>query len=156
MSSAGAGGPSAPPRWPAIAGLTVSLAGLAVAAYLTVAHYTTAVTLACPDTGVINCQKVTTSSYSEVAGVPVALLGLIFFTVMVPLQTPPAWRTQRPVIRAGRLGLAVGGMAMVLWLVYAELFRLDAICLYCSAVHVLTFALFVIVVVATTNAASES
>ena len=33
-------------------------------------------------------------------------------------------------------------MAAVLWLVYVELFRLDAICLYCTAVHIVTIALF--------------
>ena len=45
-----------------------------------------------------------------------------------------------------RLAGAVAGMAFVLWLVYAELFVVRAICLWCTVVHVLAFALFVIVV----------
>lgn len=32
----------------------------------------------------------------------------------------------------------------MLYLVYVELFRVDAICLWCTAVHVLTFLLFVV------------
>ena len=40
---------------------------------------------------------------------------------------------------------------MVIYLVYAELFEIDAICLWCSVVHVITFALFVAVVMAETG-----
>ena len=45
-------------------------------------------------------------------------------------------------MRYARLAAAVGGVAMVLWLVYAELFIIDAICLYCTVVHGLTLLLF--------------
>jgi len=41
------------------------LVGLAVSAYLTVEHYSSSTTLACPESATINCVKVTTSSYSE-------------------------------------------------------------------------------------------
>ena len=37
-------------------------------------------------------------------------------------------------------------MAFVLWLVYAELFLIGAICLFCTAVHALTFILFALVI----------
>jgi uncharacterized membrane protein len=40
----------------------------------------------------------------------------------------------------------VGGMGMVFYLLYAELFSIKAICLWCTAVHVVTFLLFVLVV----------
>jgi uncharacterized membrane protein len=45
-----------------------------------------------------------------------------------------------------RLRLAwVGiGMAMVLYLVWAELFKIHAICLWCTVVHVVTFALLIV------------
>lgn len=115
--------------------------GLAAATYLTIAHYTTTATLACPETGVINCAKVTTSPYSVELGVPLALLGLIFFVVMLPLQLPAAW-LKTGWLRWGRLALASAGVLMVFWLLYVELFKLNAICLYCTAVHVLTILLF--------------
>ena len=42
--------------------------------------------------------------------------------------------------------LASGGMLFVLWLLYAELFVIRALCLWCTAMHILTFALFVLVI----------
>ena len=56
-----------------------------MAGYLTYEHYDTAAVLACPSTGAIDCIKVTTSTYSKVFGVPVALLGLLYFVAMTPL-----------------------------------------------------------------------
>jgi uncharacterized membrane protein len=37
-------------------------------------------------------------------------------------------------------------VVFVLYLVWAELFRIDAICLWCTVVHVVTLALFAVVV----------
>lgn len=130
------------PRWPGVVGTVASVLGLGVSGYLTYEHYTSSTSLACSDNGVVNCLKVTTSSYSEVAGVPVALLGLIFFAVMLVLQLPPMWRRTELAIRWIRLGWATVGLGTVLYLFYAELFRIDAICLWCTSVHVLTLIVF--------------
>ena len=124
----------------------MALAGLAVSAYLTVEHYSSSTTLACPETGVVNCVKVTTSSYSTLVGVPVALLGLLFFAAMSVLCAPVAWRASNPWVGRARLVGAVAGAVMVVYLVWAELFRIDAICLWCTGVHVVTLALFAVVV----------
>jgi uncharacterized membrane protein len=129
--------------------LALSALGLLVAGYLTIEHYTASTTLACPETGVVNCQKVTTSAQSAVLGIPVALLGLMFFVVMLVACLPPVWRMTQPAVRWGRLAFAGVGVAFVVYLVYAELFILDAICLWCTAVHVLTVALFAVLVFAT-------
>jgi uncharacterized membrane protein len=137
------------PRWPAVVGLVLCLAGLGVASYLTYAHYDTHIQLACPDKGVINCAQVTSSSYSKVFGIPVALLGLLFFAFMTPLNLPAAWRSTNPVVRRVRLGSTVIGIGFVCWLLYAELVKIQKICLYCTSVHVLTFLLFVVTIVAT-------
>ena len=136
-------------RWPGVLGTLASALGLGVAGYLTYEHYKSSTSLACSDNGVVNCLKVTTSSYSEVAGVPVALLGLVFFAVMLVLQLPPMWRRADAAIRWIRLGWAVVGLGTVLYLLYAELFSIDAICLWCTSVHVLTFVLFGTTVYAT-------
>ena len=116
--------------------------GLGISVYLTIVHYSTSVTLACTSSGVVNCEKVTTSPESRFLGVPVPLFGLAFFVVMVLANLPAAWRRGEPWIRIGRLAVAAGGVLFVLYLVYAELFRIDAICLWCSAVHVITGLLF--------------
>lgn len=139
----------ATPAWPWMIGLVLCIAGLAVASYLTVAHYATGVSLACPDTGLINCAKVTSSSFSKILGIPVAVLGLAFFAFMLPLQTPWAWRSTNQWLRLVRMGSSVVGIGFVLWLLYAELIKIGNICLYCTFVHALTFALFVLTAVGT-------
>jgi uncharacterized membrane protein len=137
--------PALVPGWVPAASLLLAVAGLAVAGYLTVEHYTASTTLACPETGVVNCQKVTTSPQSAVAGVPVVLLGLIFFAVLLPACLPVAWRSTRRWLRLGRLGFTLSGVGFVVYLIYTELFTLGAICLWCTAVHAITLALFAVV-----------
>ena len=139
------------PRWPGFVGTLACVLGLGVAGYLTYEHFTSSTTLACSDNGVVNCLKVTTSSYSAVAGVPVAVLGLVFFAVMLVFQLPPMWRRPEPAVRIGRLAWAVVGLGTVLYLLYAELFAIDAICLWCTSVHVLTLVLFGTTVYATAS-----
>jgi uncharacterized membrane protein len=143
--------PVAAPRWPAVTTLVLSVLGLAVSVYLTIEHYTSSTTLACPETGVINCQKVTTSAESSIVGIPVALLGLIFFVAMLPLCLPAAWRSRRPELRWGRLAFTLVGIGFVIYLVYTELFTLDAVCLWCTAVHVITVLLFAVVALGTAS-----
>jgi uncharacterized membrane protein len=130
----------AEPSWARTGALALSVAGLAVSVYLTVDHFTTRSVLACPATASVNCEKVTTSQYAWVLGIPVALYGLVFFVAMVALTVPPAWRDDR--LRRVRLGACLVGVASVVYLVGVELFVLDTICLWCTAVHVLTIALF--------------
>jgi uncharacterized membrane protein len=137
------------PAWVPAASLALSVLGLAVSAYLTYEHFSSSSTLACPDTGAINCLKVTTSEYSTFLGIPVALLGLLFFVGMTPLSLPAAWRRPGPWLPRLRLAGVVTGVVFVVYLVWAELFRVDAICLWCAAGHVITFALFAVVVVTT-------
>jgi uncharacterized membrane protein len=136
------------PAWAPVVTLPLSLLGLGVSAYLTYEHYSASTTLACPDTGAINCLKVTTSEYSTFLGIPVALLGLLFFAAMTPLTLPAAWRSPVPWVRWARLAGVVGGAAFVVYLVWAELFQIDAICLWCTVVHAVTLGLFAVVVLA--------
>ena len=137
------------PRWAGLVGTAASLAGLGVAGYLTYEHYTGSTNLVCSDKGIVNCLAVTTSAYSKVAGVPVAVLGLVFFAVMVVLQLPAMWRRTDHLIRGVRVAWSVVGLATVVYLLATELFRLDAICLWCTAVHVLTFVVFISTVLGT-------
>ncbi|TDC15530.1 vitamin K epoxide reductase family protein [Kribbella albertanoniae] len=129
--------------------LSLSAIGVLVSAYLTYEHFTAGTTLACPDSGVVNCVKVTSSQYSKLFGVPVALLGLLFFIGMTALSVPAFWRTASPWPSRARLAGVVVGVVFVLYLVWAELFRINAICLWCTVVHALTLVLFALVVIRT-------
>jgi uncharacterized membrane protein len=139
----------ATPRWPAVAGIVICVLGLADAAYLTYAHYTSATNLACSTKGFVDCAAVTTSRYSHIFGFPVSVLGLVYFAFMLPLMLPVAWRSRNRWLRLVRLGASIVGIGMVLWLVYVELVKLDNLCEYCTGVHVLTFALFIVIALGT-------
>lgn len=136
------------PRWAWPTSLGLAASGLAVSIYLTIEHFTRSTTLACPATGIVNCQKVTESAQSSFLGVPVALLGALYFAGLLALTLPAAWRSPNAAIGRLRLGLAGVGVAFVLYLVYAELFILDAICLWCTVIHIVAVALFAVVALA--------
>lgn len=136
------------PRWWGWVATVLSVIGFGIALYLTIDHFTGTLPV-CAATGIVNCAKVTTSPQSYVAGIPVALLGLLFWTAMAVVNVPPLWRADgRWTARVAwlRLAMAVGGTGFVAWLVYAEVALIKAICLWCTAVHVLTVLLFVLVV----------
>ncbi len=133
------------PRWLPRVAFALALGGVAVSACLTYAHYTSPAVLACSDKGFVNCAQVTTSAQSSFLGMPVAVLGLGWWLVMAVLQSPWAWRSPSPRLHRARLALSLLGVAFVLWLIYAEFVIIGAICLWCSVVHALTFAEFVLV-----------
>jgi uncharacterized membrane protein len=134
-----------------LATFILALYGLGASIYLTIAHYDTSVTLACADKGVINCEAVTTSAQSMVFGVlPVAVLGLAFYIFMVAVNSPWGWRLSWPPVRWARLGSVIVGMCFVLYLIYAEIDQIHAICLWCTSVHVATFLIFALLVFHTT------
>jgi uncharacterized membrane protein len=134
--------PAAWLRWTTFA---LALIGLGVSIYLTYAHYTESALAGCTETtGVVNCGKVTTSEQSVVFGIPVAVLGLAFYVFMVAIMSPWAWKARRREVGLVRLASLVVGIGFVLYLIYAELFDIGSICLYCTSVHVITFFLFVL------------
>lgn len=134
------------PRWAVYTSWALSLVGLALASYLTYEHYAVKVFQGCALGGIFDCQKVTTSAQSRFLGVPVAVLGLVNFLIFAVINSPWAWRVRNYWLHVARFVLSVGGMVFVLWLLYAELLVIDNICIYCTGVHIVTFALFVVLV----------
>lgn len=137
-------GPSRP-LWFLAAGWLLTLAGLGISVYLTATHYDDDVALVCSATGSVDCHAVTTSEYSELAGVPLPLLGLLFFVGFAVLITPWALRSELPALRWARLASTVVGVLFVVYLVTVELAVLHKICLWCTGVHLITILLFFLV-----------
>jgi len=133
-----------PAVWVQISTFVLALAGLGVSVYLTIAHFTESALLGCSESGLVNCTKVTTSPQSYVFGIPVAVLGLAFYVFAVAAMSPWAWRAHRREVHLLRLASLVVGIGFVLYLIYAELFIIGSICLYCTSVHAITFVLFVL------------
>lgn len=106
-----------------LAAFLVALAGSLVAGYLTWVHFDAAA-LVCVAGG--GCETVQESAYSEIAGVPVAALGLAAYTVVVVLVV---WDSP-----AGRLAaamIALVGLVFSLYLLALQLFVIDAVCAWC-------------------------
>jgi uncharacterized membrane protein len=142
------------PRWPGLASFVVALVGLGVSIYLTVEHFSAKPAYACPESATVNCLKVTTSHWSHVGPVPVAVLGLVFFAGMTALCIPAAWRLRS--LDSVRIAGSVLGVVVALVLVWIELFKIDAICLYCTAVHVCSLLLLGTVLWTTSNLRSSN
>jgi uncharacterized membrane protein len=126
--------------------MVVSLLGLADATYLTYQHFSQSAFAGCAESGAVNCEAVTTSPESHVAGIPMAVLGLAFFAFMVAVNSRWGWKAPWAFVHWARLASVVAGIVFVLYLIWAELFRINAICLYCTGVHILTFILFALII----------
>jgi uncharacterized membrane protein len=101
----------------------VALAGLGIAGYLTVVHYAGGAPVCAIAHG---CETVQKSSYASLAGVPVALLGLIGYAGILAslLRDDEAGRTATAF-------LTLLGFGFSAWLTYVEVGRLHAICIWC-------------------------
>jgi uncharacterized membrane protein len=116
------------------------LLGIGIAGYLTWVHYAGLSPLCVGGGG--GCERVQTSSYAKVVGVPVALLGLIGYVSIAAtlLVDRPAWRL------AGA-ALALAGLCFSLYLTYLELAVIDAICQWCVASAVVMTLLAIVLTV---------
>jgi uncharacterized membrane protein len=116
-----------------------ALLGMAVAAYLTYVHYAELEPLCVGGGG--GCERVQSSDYAELAGIPVAVLGLIGYAlILVSL-----WMPGEPGLVSGAL-LALVGFGFSVYLTWAELFEIEAICQWCVVSAVLMTGLAVLTV----------
>lgn len=107
-----------------VAVAVLALAGLAIAGYLTWARYAHG-SVACP-IGDGGCETVQESSYAELAGIPVALLGLLLYVTVLGLV---AWDS--PAARQAVAALALAGTAFAAYLVVIQVAVIDAVCAWC-------------------------
>jgi uncharacterized membrane protein len=107
------------------AAVLAALAGIGVAGYLTWAHFADE-SVICVQGG--GCEEVQESSYSEIAGVPVAALGLASYVTMLALLVWDA-----PLARLSAATLALVGVLFSGYLVIVQLFVIDAVCIWCMA-----------------------
>ena len=134
------------PRWAVTTTFVLSLIGLGLSIFLTISHFDHTVIINSCSTGggTINCLAVTTSPQSYFLGIPVAILGLATYVVLTVLNSPWGWRASNYWLHVARFVIVMVSMCFVLWLLYAELIIIDHICEYCSAVHVVTFAMLIV------------
>jgi uncharacterized membrane protein len=105
--------------------LVLAVVGLAVASYLTYVHYA-GIKPAC--TAGESCTKVQTSVYSKLAGVPVALIGLLGYIAIVASLLAPEGENAR----LATMAFTLVGFGFSAYLTYRELFSIHAICEWCA------------------------
>ena len=105
--------------------LVLALIGTGIAGYLTYVHYAGIQPVCAVAHG---CEKVQTSDWSKLAGVPVALLGLLTYVLIVASLLV---RREEAALVAAALSLT--GFGFSAYLTYRELFTIDAICIWCVA-----------------------
>ena len=98
--------------------------GLAIAVYLTVVHYQGGAPV-CASNG---CEVVQRSRYSELFGLPVALLGALVFATLLASAL-----LRSSVVIAGAAALALAGVVFAVYLVCVQAVVLDAVCAWCIA-----------------------
>lgn len=106
-----------------IATIVLSFIGIGLASYLTYVHYSGSQVVCTSDA----CELVQTSVYSKLAGVPVALLGLIGYVGIFASAVLP----EREETRLATLGLTAIGFGFSAYLTSRELFSLHQICEWC-------------------------
>jgi len=105
----------------------LALVGLGIATYLLAVRVLGEAPACGPLKG---CETVAASEYATIAGIPVALFGVLFSVVL--LGACLAWwrRADRRALYAA-YGLGLAGILAVLYLTYLELFVIEAICVWC-------------------------
>jgi uncharacterized membrane protein len=103
----------------------IALVGLGIATYLTIVHYTGGDPVCAIAHG---CSVVQNSSYAKLAGVPVALLGLLGYLTLLGL-----FARDNETTRTAAACVALAGLGFSAWLTYVEIFELEAICIWCVA-----------------------
>lgn len=127
--------------------LALSLIGFLDSAYLSAKHY-----LGTPVACSIfeGCEKVLTSQYATIYGIPVALLG-VFYYLTIFILTILYWDTGKAQFLQFAAYLTIAGFLASLWFVYLQLFVIGSICIYCiisavASMLLFTLGLFVIFV----------
>lgn len=118
----------------------VAILGFLDAAWLTVAHY---FQVPIPCGLVQGCDIVTTSAYSEILGVPVALLGALYYLTTI-VATIVALEKQGPSLLRLVGQFTWTGFVASLYFVGLQLFVLRAICLWCMASAITSTALLIL------------
>ncbi len=116
----------------------VALAGLFDAMYLTVTHYTNALV---PCNFTQACETVLTSSYSEILGVPIAALGMVFYTVVLSASI---FFVQHKNYHWWLSAWGVIGLLSTIYLLYIQAFVLNAFCQYCLLSAFTSILIFVL------------
>jgi uncharacterized membrane protein len=126
----------------AIAALAVALIGFADAVYLTLKYFKGEI----PPCTIAGCDVVLSSSYSAIAGVPVSLLGAVFYLVMLTGLFIYIDSRNLKILKWTFLLSAVGFL-FTLWFTFVQVAILRAYCQYCLLSAATSTVLFILAII---------
>ena len=125
--------------------LALVLVGLAVSIYMTVYKLTDNSSM-CLGSG--DCSVVNASKYSEVNNIPVAVIGVAGYGAMLVillLEQRPGYFKENAVLLI--FGLALTGFLFTAYLVYVEIFLLNAFCPFCVTSQIAMTMIFILSII---------
>jgi uncharacterized membrane protein len=115
----------------------VAALGIGVATYITIADSGGGAP-ACLAGG-SGCETVAGSSYSHIAGINVAVFGIVAYVLLLASAFVIS-----DLARFGGFAVALGGFGFSVYLTYLEIFKIEAICQWCVSSAVLMTILFLL------------
>jgi uncharacterized membrane protein len=123
----------------------LSIIGLLVAIYMTIFKLTNNESMCIGNSG---CSVVNASGYSEVNGIPVAVIGVIGYLAILGIlwleRKPGFFKTNGSMIL---FGLSLTGFLFTVWLIFVEVALIKALCPFCITSQVMMTAIFILSVV---------
>jgi uncharacterized membrane protein len=128
--------------------LGLTLLGLVASAAATWVHYRLLLhpgyTSFCDVSASVGCTEAYLSAYGSLAGVPVALLGLLWFVLVLALLVAPPSLVAPETVPTYIFALSTVGLAVVLYLAYGSFFVLKTVCPLCLPTYVAVIGLFLL------------
>lgn len=114
---------------PGVVLAALDLIGLAIAGYLSFVELQGALPYCGPLKG---CEEVALSEYARIAGIPVAVFGVVLSVSLFLLAV--AWmRSGRIELLAAHYGLSLLGVVFEIYFTYLEVFVIGAVCVWCAS-----------------------
>jgi uncharacterized membrane protein len=121
-----------------VALVVLALAGFLISFYLTLTHYRNLIPPCYVTSG---CESVVTSRYATILGIPLSLIGTIFFAVMFYLGIALITGPPNKVMRAYEL-LAFAGILVAIVLFLLQAVVLKAYCSYCLGTEAIALSIW--------------
>lgn len=133
----------------------LAIAGLGISGYLAYVEISQVKAICGP---VGECNLVQSSEFARIAGIPIAVLGIIFYSAIMAIWVILRRQDGRysSILVNGLIGLTILGTIFSLYLTAVELFVIEAVCAWCLSSAIITTALLLIIVLAFTRSLSTS
>ena len=136
-------------KWLYRAMMTFVVVGLMVSIYMTVYKLTSNESM-CLGSG--DCSTVNASRYSEVNGIPVAVLGVIgYASILAALWVEKANAFLRNNSTLLVFGISLTGFLFTVWLIYVEVVLVKALCPFCITSQVSMTLIFILAIIRMTR-----